>query len=896
MPCSATSQLTNAVTVPLPLTMPTTNSQWSIFVQRLVDFLTLTRDAANRTGVNVVPAAYALYDAPTLPLLTIVGATGALDATKTLFGNASLKLTATAATVTVQFTGSPITLAPYLRWIESVYIQSSRTSITGTLAVMTAVQSYPVDISGTLTPAMWGRLYGDCDLTADDSSSATILLTLTGCTVGDTFNLEGWQLEAASGATNLPSAFVNSAAAGSLDSVPDGSGYARVNSAHVSGGVAYNYKGVWSSATAYVKGDETVYSGSYWLALADNTNSAPAQGNANWQVVGAYNNYQGAWSSTTTYYAGQETTYNGNYWVATATNTNSAPSTSNANWIIAGPQNLDKIADGSSRFAVINGASLGGVAQTDSNDLAIIDFSQTAHVNKTVDHLNDGTTYARTKAAALTSGNVDLSKAGVVSKTLDYIADSATYLRTIQQSNSAGAQTIDNPTFAQGLAGWVSTNANAYLQGAAPSPAIGSQYVVVQATAANGFIASNRKYACNPGDVVSVGGLAYAADGTASINVAFYTSAGAFISGISSSTGAAAWTALSASGAVPSTAAYFILTCVQVTSGDFALFNYVWCSVNDVRQPNSAKAYVNFSDNTSGGHVGKHLDNIGDGPSGNRSAIGNADIFVSGGINRIGLRVAGSGHRPGNMHNSLQRAVTNVPASVPASPSYSASAGSPATATISVPAFTAQAGSASTSYNSSSVSVTGSGGTTVTYYLYFNDPGFAGGTQTLNATTNGATIYAGDGYVYVGSIAVTFPTSGSGSGSGSGGGGACVTVGSFGPAGRFDADTTEVMTPAGPAKVRRAIVSPQKCVRVECENGAVLECSEDAPLMTPRGRVHAVYALGRKIQTSAGRSRVVGVTRIGIREIVAIDAGDIAFYAGESQDGPFILHHNKIIP
>src|SRR6185312_9096403 len=221
MPCSSTSQLTTAPTQTLPLTQPQTPAQWAIFVQRLQSIINAARDADNRTSVNVVPAAYAIYDAQTAPSLTVSGATLALDSTKAQFGISSLKLTATASVVTLQFTAYPISIQPDQRWIESVYIQSSRVAIVGTMAVQTAVQTYPVDISGTLIPSTWGRLYGDCDLTADGSTAATIVLTLTGCSVGDTFNLEGWQLEASSGSTNLPSPFVNTATPGNLDGIPD---------------------------------------------------------------------------------------------------------------------------------------------------------------------------------------------------------------------------------------------------------------------------------------------------------------------------------------------------------------------------------------------------------------------------------------------------------------------------------------------------------------------------------------------------------------------------------------------------------------------------------------------------------------------------------------------------
>ena len=211
MPCNATSQLTNAPSVPLPVTMPTNNAQWAVFVQRLQDIINAISQAANRQPVNVVPIAYAVYNGSSLPAFTVTGATTALDTTKAQFGKASLQLTATASTVTLAFPVATIVMQPNARWIESVFIQSSRTSISGTLAVVTPTKGYPVNISGMLLPSTWGRIYGDCDLTADDSTSCYLQLTLTGCSVGDTFNLEGWQLEQSAG-TSLPSPFVLSAA------------------------------------------------------------------------------------------------------------------------------------------------------------------------------------------------------------------------------------------------------------------------------------------------------------------------------------------------------------------------------------------------------------------------------------------------------------------------------------------------------------------------------------------------------------------------------------------------------------------------------------------------------------------------------------------------------------
>ena len=46
---------------------------------------------------------------------------------------------------------------------------------------------------------------------------------------------------------------------------------------------------------------------------------------------------------------------------------------------------------------------------------------------KTIDEVDDGTTYGKVKQTALDSNEVDLSKAGVKNKTLDNIANTASY-------------------------------------------------------------------------------------------------------------------------------------------------------------------------------------------------------------------------------------------------------------------------------------------------------------------------------------------------------------------------------------------------------------------------------------------------------------------------------------
>ncbi len=430
---------------------------------------------------------------------------------------------------------------------------------------------------------------------------------------------------------------------------------------------------------------------------------------------------------------------------------------------------------------------------------------------------------------------------------VDEIPDGATYIRSIQLASSSSALTLDNATFQMPSAsvatipGWStsSAGASAYLQSSGPSPSVGGQYVVLHSGAGGGAVlVHNRSFAVNPGDKVSTGGLLYAASGSALIAANFYNAAGTFISAISVATSSAAWLASSSSGVVPSNAATMVVSCNQATASSYAVFNYVWCSINDVR-------------------------------------------------------VAGSGAQIGDQRNLKQRTVTNIPAKVGTTISYTAAAGSPATSTISVGAFTVLAGSVSVAYNASSASVTGSNGATVTYYLYMNDPAFAGGTQTLIATTNGNDVYGGDGYVYVGPVSVTFPTSGSGSGGGGGGGaGACVCddmwIDDEMQAGEARVgelfDCLDIPT-SGLRKFRRRLRSTESvevpCVRIATEYGAILECSATTPFDLPGGGMtYAPDMEGLQVVTDKGIETVACVIDIGVRRVCKHNLGGISFAAG----------------
>lgn len=477
----------------------------------------------------------------------------------------------------------------------------------------------------------------------------------------------------------------------------------------------------------------------------------------------------------------------------------------------------------------------------------------------TVDEVPDGSTYGRPWLSRLNGGRpwIDFSEAIHANKTQDFVPDGSTYLRSIQLSHAAGALTVDNATFQQSAStGWtVSSGASSYTQSASPSPSIGAQYVVIASGSGGAAsITANRVYSCNPGDFVSVGGIVYAFGAVlASVQADFYTGAGAYISSIVASSSGVGWAAIQKSGVVPAAAGRMQLSVQCHSASSFTGVNYVWASINDVR-------------------------------------------------------VAGSGARVGDQRNLLQRTITNYPSKVSPGVSYSASAGTPATATISVAAFTALLGSVSVSYNAASASVTGTNGTNVNYYLYFNDPTYGGGTQTLVATTNQNDLYSGDGYVYVGYVTVAFPPSGSGSGGGTG----CplrtawvIRRGRHGRpqfvrAGKVRVGDWLLRTDVKWAEVTFSRPELQPCVRLVADGFGTLGCSISAPMQLREGSALSIDCLDREVVARAagvcGHVVVTALRNLGdqwVQHITLANAPDDFFWTGDAKDALFGHHNNK---
>ncbi|MGV8944627.1 hypothetical protein [Thermomonas sp.] len=247
---------------------------------------------------------------------------------------------------------------------------------------------------------------------------------------------------------------------------------------------------------------------------------------------------------------------------------------------------------------------------------------------------------------------------------------------------------------------------------------------------------------------------------------------------------------------------------------------------------------------------------------------------------------------------------------------YSAAAGSPATATISVTAGVFAIGSREYSYSGSSAAVSGTNGTTTTYYLYYEDPGLAAGTRTLNASTDPKVSFNNDSRVFVGLVNVAFPASGGGSGGGttpggtapgSGGGGFCPEV------------TMWVLTPQGPKHAGDVCVGDELrlCepgtqeeawgvvtyserryaagVRLHGDGGTVLDCSAGAPIPVqggylPAERIAGMTTLARHANCIA-HERIATVEPLGTIDVQHIHVGDRCFWTGAAIDA-LLLHHN----
>ena len=234
-----------------------------------------------------------------------------------------------------------------------------------------------------------------------------------------------------------------------------------------------------------------------------------------------------------------------------------------------------------------------------------------------------------------------------------------------------------------------------------------------------------------------------------------------------------------------------------------------------------------------------------------------------------------------------------------ASISYSAAAGTPATATISVTSGVFRFGDQQISYSASSASVSGTGGTSQTYWLYYDDPGMTGGAKTLNASTTVVDTFNSDTRVLLGSVTVAFPASGSSSGGGSGGSD-CVDIDSVLPDGRRVRDLqpgdlvecVDVRTGVRGLFPLLAIgFGWADCYLVKTLHGEVIQ-SDTTPMDMPDGSIVRTHELaGHPVLQREHGFEVAGIERVGPRRVCKPDLGDRMFFAGTSADRCIATHN-----
>lgn len=433
--------------------------------------------------------------------------------------------------------------------------------------------------------------------------------------------------------------------------------------------------------------------------------------------------------------------------------------------------------------------------------------------------------------------------------TVDEVPDGSSYGRRVAMSGSAIV--VDNANFEAPLdtygnvPGWSGIGANlSYATGGGVYA--GTKSLTVTSTASGGC-AQSTSYKCSAGDTIYIKGAILSSTGSlGSLWVYFVGASGVISSGGAASTAYSAWQVVSATLVAPAGTVSMFIRCNQSTNGGVSFFD----DISVTRAANLASEVA-----------------------GTLSTQKNLPTVTFGNY--------GSGW------NGLSFSYTATPTS----------------ATISVSAATLQAGSDTVSYNASSVSVSGSGGTTVKYYLYYDDALLAGGSQTLQATTNNITAMAYNGRLFLGTASVTYPTSGTGGGSG---GGNCVTIDTWLPGHGFAGDITvgdllELVEDAATfrrraGRVTYAVRKLARCVRIITESGISLDCSITAPILcSDEELVLAPDLAGRTIPVSDfgdhRHERVVAVEHLGEREVIHITCENSVFLAGRAR-GRYIGHHN----
>lgn len=311
------------------------------------------------------------------------------------------------------------------------------------------------------------------------------------------------------------------------------------------------FLGNWSSTLSYVRLNQVLFNGAYYICLIPNTNQQPDTHPLDWQTVGNGNYiYTGPYSNTFSYQQGNETTYLGSYWICVSATTGNAPAQGSSYWTLVGTS------------SILLGAFSGSTAYVQGNEVTYQGNIYQCILAST-GNLPTNTTYFQLLGPT----------------SLDFLANGAVYLKGIGTVASESI-TIENNNFEASASlpvpGWTNPN-GATLSYNTASPQSGNQSLGV--TGNNVYAATLVKYACSPGDSILIGGYAKS-DGTAIpfIYLTFFNAAGSgFANGGVTFTTSTTWSSGQTAVTVPANTVYFQITLYNTASSGTAYFDNIYC-------------------------------------------------------------------------------------------------------------------------------------------------------------------------------------------------------------------------------------------------------------------------------------------------------------------------------
>ena len=479
MPCSVVNSQQNlqARLPTLPQSLPKTQAEWTAFLNSLGTSLQILKQETHPP--NIIPQQLQTFGTSTASTstaaLSATNCTPSVDATQQFYGGASLKVVISASGATLAFAGFPIAIAAATRWFCAFQILAT-SGATGSLTVATSAGHSITENFTISSSASWQGVWGLFDFRQFGDTQASWTFTFTSTA---TLWLDGLQMNAVGDPlTFLPkfngvqlTSGTASTFTGTLDGIADGTTYARNLASYLVNGRPYSYKGLYSGTTTYNPGDEVNSNNNYYLCTALTTGNAPPNASF-WQTLGP---------------ATLDALSDGSTYQRMPTANMDANRRGLIDFTQAGHlgKNFDNLLDGASRFAVTNGANLGGVSSFDINNRALIDFLQGGHLNKNVDNIPDGSTYARALAAYLKGGRPYNLQGAWSSATTYHQGDEVTsggnyYLALATSTNTPppnvlfwqllGPTSLDNvtdgSTYARALATYLKSGRPYNLQGA----------------------------------------------------------------------------------------------------------------------------------------------------------------------------------------------------------------------------------------------------------------------------------------------------------------------------------------------------------------------------------------------------------------------------------------------